>query len=38
MVQIRDVETHLPLPGIQVGDLGAKLGYQSKDNGWLIMN
>jgi len=38
MVQIRDVDTHLPLHGIQVGDIGPKLGYQSKDNGWLIMN
>jgi acyl-CoA oxidase len=22
------------LPGIRTGDLGPKLGYQSKDNGW----
>lgn len=36
LVQIRDLETHLPLPGILVGDLGPKLGYNSKDNGWVI--
>ena len=28
----------MPLKGVQVGDLGAKLGYGSKDNGWLIFN
>lgn len=35
IVQIRDLETHLPLPGIQVGDIGPKLGFNSVDNGWL---
>jgi acyl-CoA oxidase len=25
------------LKGVQVGDLGSKLGYSSKDNGWLIL-
>ena len=38
LVQIRDLENHMPLPGVQVGDIGAKLGYGSKDNGWLIFN
>ena len=28
----------MPLKGVQVGDLGAKLSYGSKDNGWLIFN
>lgn len=37
-MQIRDVQTNEPLPGIMVGDLGDKLGYNTKDNGWLIMN
>ena len=26
------------MPGIEVGDLGAKLGYQSVDNGYLMFN
>ena len=38
MVQIRDTETHLPLPGIKVGDIGPKLGYHQKDNGWLMFD
>lgn len=35
MVQIRDTETHLPLSGITVGDIGPKLGFHKKDNGFL---
>jgi len=35
IVQIRDVETHQPLKGITVGDIGPKLGYTTKDNGFL---
>jgi len=38
MVQIRDLETHLQVNGVKVGDIGMKLGYNSKDNGWLIFN
>lgn len=38
IVPIRDTETHEPLEGITVGDLGMKLGYNSKDNGYLRMN
>lgn len=37
MVQIRDMETHVPLPGIEVGDIGTKLGYNAVDNGYLLM-
>jgi acyl-CoA oxidase len=29
------MKTHLPMPGIEVGDIGPKLGYNSKDNGYL---
>ena len=36
IVQIRDRETHEPLPGVEVGDIGAKLGYNSIDNGYLL--
>ena len=35
MVQIRDLKTHALLPGIEVGDIGPKLGFNSKDNGFL---
>ena len=24
----------MPLPGIKCGDMGPKIGYQSKNNGW----
>ena len=34
IVQLRDLNTYKHLPGIRTGDLGPKLGYQSKDNGW----
>ena len=33
--QIRDTDTHRPLPGIEVGDVGEKIGYNSVDNGFL---
>lgn len=35
LVQIRDLETHMPMKGIKCGDMGPKLGYNAKDNGWL---
>ncbi|CAH0690973.1 unnamed protein product [Chilo suppressalis] len=35
LVQIRDSETHMPLPGIKVGDIGPKLGFQTANNGFL---
>lgn len=35
IVQIRDVDSHEPLKGIEVGDMGQKLGYGSIDNGYL---
>ena len=34
LVPIRDLETHIPLPGITVGDIGAKIGYNNQDNGF----
>ena len=34
-VPVRDLETHEPLPGVEVGDIGTKLGYNSIDNGYL---
>jgi acyl-CoA oxidase len=38
MVPIRDMNTHKPLKGVIVGDIGPKLGYESKDNGYLGLN
>ncbi|KAK2077143.1 hypothetical protein QBZ16_004777 [Prototheca wickerhamii] len=35
VMQIRDLPTHRPLPGVTVGDIGPKLGYQGVDNGYL---
>lgn len=35
IVQIRDISTGLPLPGIEVGDLGPKYGLEGNDNGYL---
>lgn len=34
LVQLRDLKTHKHMPGVQSGDLGPKLGYHGKDNGW----
>lgn len=35
IIQIRDTETHMPLPGVKVGEIGAKLGMNSVNNGFL---
>lgn len=35
LVQLRDLRTHEPLPGIELGDIGPKMGYDSVDNGYL---
>jgi acyl-CoA oxidase len=34
IVRIRD-EHHNPMPGIKVGDIGPKIGFHTKDNGYL---
>ena len=34
-VQLRDLKTHKALPGIEIGDIGPKLGYATKDNGFV---
>ena len=36
MVPIRDLDTHRPFPGIEVGDIGPKFGFHGKDNGYCI--
>ena len=35
IVPIRDLESFEPLAGVEVGDIGTKLGYNSIDNGYL---
>ena len=37
LLQIRD-ENHLPLPGIKLGDLGNKIGDNSNDTGFMILD
>lgn len=37
MMQLRD-ENHLPLKGIRLGDLGTKIGDNSNDTGFMILN
>nr|KAF6454504.1 acyl-CoA oxidase 1 [Rousettus aegyptiacus] len=38
IVPIREIGTHKPFPGITVGDIGPKFGYEEMDNGYLRMN
>eukprot|EP00887_Chlorella_sp_A99_P006224 scaffold3.g6224.t1 len=35
VVQVRDLETHKPMPGVEVGDIGPKMGFNGVDNGFL---
>ncbi|XP_038208249.1 probable peroxisomal acyl-coenzyme A oxidase 1 [Zerene cesonia] len=35
IVQIRDEENHMPMPGVKVGEIGAKLGFNTVNNGYL---
>jgi acyl-CoA oxidase len=38
IVQVRDLKTHQPLPGIAVGDIGPKYGYASMDNAYMLFD
>jgi acyl-CoA oxidase len=38
IVPLRDRDTHLPLPGVILGDCGKKIGCDSVDNGFIIFN
>ncbi|CRL03339.1 CLUMA_CG016522, isoform F [Clunio marinus] len=35
LVQLRDEETHKPLKGITIGEIGTKVGFNSVNNGYL---
>lgn len=38
VIRVRDAETHKPLPGIVIGDIGPKYGYASMDNAYMLFN
>lgn len=38
IVQIRSEENHKHMPGVKTGDLGPKMGFFNKDNGWMTLN
>ncbi|KNC56449.1 peroxisomal acyl-coenzyme A oxidase 1 [Thecamonas trahens ATCC 50062] len=38
IVQVRDLEDHTPLPGIVIGDIGPKFGWNTADNGYLAFD
>ncbi|XP_066268562.1 peroxisomal acyl-coenzyme A oxidase 1-like [Branchiostoma lanceolatum] len=38
MLQIRSLQDHKPLPGVTVGDIGPKFGYNTIENGFLAVN
>ena len=38
VVQVRSIQTHTPVKGITVGELGPKLGYHGMDNGFLQLH
>lgn len=38
ILQVRSLDDHRPMPGITVGDIGSKIGYNSIDNGFMRMN
>ncbi|XP_051874078.1 peroxisomal acyl-coenzyme A oxidase 2-like isoform X2 [Pristis pectinata] len=37
IVQIRSLVDHSVLPGIKIGDIGPKMGFEQVDNGYLMM-
>ena len=38
MVPLRNLEDYSPLPGVEVGDLGSKIGFKIMDNGYCVFN
>ncbi|XP_013101987.2 probable peroxisomal acyl-coenzyme A oxidase 1 [Stomoxys calcitrans] len=35
IVQVRDLETHMPMPGIDIGEIGKKIGMHAVNQGFL---
>jgi acyl-CoA oxidase len=35
IVQLRNEDTHMPMPGIKIGEIGTKLGMNGTNNGFL---
>ncbi|GMG17927.1 unnamed protein product [Phytophthora fragariaefolia] len=38
IVPLRSLEDHTPLPGVEVGDIGPKVGFNSLDNGYAVFH
>lgn len=38
IVQLRSLDDFMPMPGIEAGDVGTKIGWNSTDNGYLSFN
>ncbi|KAI9369542.1 acyl-CoA dehydrogenase/oxidase C-terminal [Aspergillus egyptiacus] len=38
IVQVRDMQSHLPLEGVVIGDIGPKYGYATMDNAYMLFN
>jgi acyl-CoA oxidase len=38
IVQLRDEETHMPMPGIKIGEIGNKFGMNTVNNGFLAFD
>jgi len=36
MVQLRSLEDHKPMPGVEVGDIGNKIGFNASDHGFAL--
>ncbi|KAJ7146884.1 acyl-CoA dehydrogenase/oxidase [Mycena epipterygia] len=36
IAQLRSLDDYIPLPGVELGDIGLKLGHNSNDNGYAI--
>ncbi|KAE9346086.1 hypothetical protein PF008_g8464 [Phytophthora fragariae] len=38
IVPLRSLKDHTPLPGVEVGDIGPKVGFNSLDNGYAVFH